>query len=128
MQTHHGLSKYIYHCVAEFPEGESGVKKKRMKRYWKQGLEMPLAGFMVPGMQSESSSLCLSIPGFPGVGHFGGTADVLGEELQPRATAGMVTESRWSYHSVGHLLVCLQVPGLCLPMAMFGFDGTKISI
>lgn len=29
VQTHHGLSKYIYHCVAEFPEGESGVKKKK---------------------------------------------------------------------------------------------------
>lgn len=89
---------------------------------------MPLIGFMVPGMQFEASGLCVSTPGFPGVGHFRGTADVLGEELHPRATAGMVTESRWSHHSVGHLLVCLQVPGLCLPMAMFGFDETKITI
>jgi hypothetical protein len=84
---------------------------------------MPLTGFTVPGTQSQASRLCLSIPG-----HFGGTTEVLGVEPHPRATAGMMTESRWSHYLVGHLLVCLHTPGLCLPKAMFGFDETEISV
>lgn len=37
VQPHHGLSKYIHHCVAEFPEGKSGVKIENNERILEAG-------------------------------------------------------------------------------------------